>query len=142
MYRHSDTGNWTRSFGREFHPDKVHRIYKTKGMFYCFIIRYSLNIIIITVAHSNRVDRRMLLKLDHNRLDSGTAETKVHNNQQMDRKFFKKRGGGDTIIAIYLTLERARLAIIVFGARIVAMETFPTCRAGATAIDRIAFRSI
>lgn len=83
----------------------------------------------------------MLLKLDHNRLDSGTAETKVHNNQQMDRKFKKKRGG-DTIIAIYLTLERARLAIIVFGARIVAMETFPTCRAGATAIDRIAFRSI
>jgi hypothetical protein len=27
---HSDSGNWTRSFGRGFHPGKVHRIYKTK----------------------------------------------------------------------------------------------------------------
>ena len=42
----------------------------------------------------------------------------------------------------YLTLERARLAIIILRARIVAMQAFPTCRAGATAIHRIAFRSI
>jgi hypothetical protein len=42
----------------------------------------------------------------------------------------------------YLTLERARLAIIILRARIVAMQAFPTCRAGATAVHRVAFRSI
>lgn len=42
----------------------------------------------------------------------------------------------------YLTLERARLAVIVLGARIVAVESLPTCRAGATAVHRVAFRSI
>jgi hypothetical protein len=42
---HSDSGNWTRSFGRGFHPGKVHRIYKTerkKGAAELFLVPHKL----------------------------------------------------------------------------------------------------
>jgi hypothetical protein len=54
----------------------------------------------------------------------------------------ESRCSGGGLEYYYLTLERARLAVIVLGARIVAVESFPTCRAGATAVHRVAFRSI
>lgn len=110
----------------------------------------------ITVVHSIRVDRRMLPKQDRNRLDSCTrkgrkqTEGRKKNNQQMEKMEtrwhlgWRTRGAQGVVFSeyYYLTLQRARLAVIVLRARIVAVESLPTCRAGATAINRVAFRSI